>query len=318
MGFCRAQITNMISHNEFRGPKRSRDPTSKELYLCSGRKSRYISSRRKGRIERENDDSSLTFQHATVYPTMAEWKVPTRDDEIPFTPQFVVNALSLIFPLDGRVLVHRHWFPVLLLSCFYRRGKLTFIILNRANNCIYNASKFVNNLGHVMFRLCDVHGSRQSVTETLTIYITACHYEEFATKRLNKILCREILQYGLGEGQFVQMRTFLQGSGSCGWFLSKFQRKYPFSFTPLVGVFFSDDDNSMFAPLLKKQKRCVEDCHCEKMSLRQGMTFEQRVWETVCRLPTTISPEIFKHFQTFVDSITPGRLYFPEGDAVLC
>jgi len=246
--------------------------------------------------------------------------------------------MALIFPIDGRILIYGYWFSVTLLSCFFQHGKLIFIILNRANNRIFNASKFVADSVHLFHNLGaefqtrrtaqgkPILYNRQSVPETLTIYVSAPNYSDFATKRLNRMLSPFILQYGSGETEFLDMLAFLKATGPCGWFLPSFVRTcFPPGYSPPLGIHIPKI-LCQFKQSMGEKKECLDKINCscsaiiDSIKSHQEKDMARLAFRTVSAVPTNLCLQLIYHFAPFVSKLSqcPERLYFPKGDALLC
>ena len=84
--------------------------------------------------------------HKTIGPTANCNQVPTNTED---TQQHIVNALSLMLPMDARMNIFGFWHAVVLVGVFYRHENLCWILLSRINQRLYITSHFIADSLHL-------------------------------------------------------------------------------------------------------------------------------------------------------------------------
>jgi hypothetical protein len=275
----------------------------------------------------------------TIAPKSSQIRIPSSMDDV---QQCIVDALSMILPIDAKITIFGFNYSVILVGVLYRHDNLSWIMLNRANMKLYIVCHFVSDGIHLFesvrsklnqpLRQTEKIWNRQGVPEILLLFESYADLKNNNAFRINQ-LPKEILKYNRNQHSFQKAVEFLRGVGSGGMFLQRYIRKQalPYGFSPIIhgltegtrGWKVFNPSRSMSGKCFggKRQTCCVDFVKAlEEESFEILEDFEQAVLISTI-LPTRMDEPknraLCLHYQPFIDNIRNEKYnhsYFPSAD----
>lgn len=284
-------------------------------------------------------DEVKVLNFKTIAPKYSQIRIPSSMEDV---QQCIVDALSLILPIDAKVTIFGFNYSVILVGVLYRHDNLSWIMLNRANMKLYIVCHFVSDGIHLFEsvrsklnqpllqteKICN----RQGVPEILLLFESYTDLKNNNAFRINQ-LPKEILKYSRNQHSFQKAVEFLRGGGSGGMFLQRYVRRQalPFGYSPIIhgltegtrGWKVFNPSRSMSGKCFggKRQTCCVDFVKAlEEESFEKLEDFEQAVLISTI-LPTRMDDlknrALCLHYQPFIENIRNEKYshsYFPSTD----
>ena len=284
-------------------------------------------------------DEVKVLNFKTIAPQSSQIRIPSSMDDV---QQCIVDALSLILPIDAKITIFGFNYSVILVGVLYRHDNLSWIMLNRANMKLYIVCHFVSDGIHLFesvrsklnhpLRQTGKIWNRQGVPEILLLFESFSDLKNNNAFRINQ-LPKEILKYNRNQHSFQKAVEFLRGVGSGGMFLQRYIRRQalPYGYSPIIhgltegtrGWKVFNPSRSMSGKCFggKRQTCCVDFVKAlEEESFEKLEDFEQAVLISTI-LPTRMDDPKNKalclHYQPFIENIrneTYNHSYFPSAD----
>jgi len=291
-------------------------------------------------VHQEKQESGLkVLNFKTIATTSSRIRIPSSIDE---AQQCIVDALSLILPIDAKVTIFGFNYSVILVGVLYRHDNLSWIMLNRANLKLYLVCHFVSDGIHLFesmrsklnqpLKQTDKIWSRQGVPEILLLFESYTDLKNNNAFRINQ-LPKEIIKFSRTPHSFQKTIEFLRGVGSGGMFLQRYIRKQPlpFGFSPIIsGLTEGTRGWKVFNPSRSmsgkcfggKRQTCCVDFVQSLMdeSFEKLQDFEQAVLISTI-LPTRMDDSknraLSLHYEAFINNIRKeqqNHSFFPSVD----
>jgi hypothetical protein len=236
----------------------------------------------------------------------------------------IVNALSLMLPMDAQLNMFGFLHSVVLVSVMYKYQNLSWIVLNRVNFELYVASHFIADASHLFAKnrekldvLSKKKWQRQGLNEILCLALSA---SDRANKKFIKLnaLPKGVLRLAKTQQCYCDLLEFIKGVGSSNNFLQRFKRM-----NMLPPGFSLMDENlcdcSKGWRVFKKDSDDCSSCSCREINIVKGENLKDSITNLMGSIPSALelnhSP-IVAHFAPFVDFVKthPDILFFPQQD----